>query len=68
MNIQTLRKHLPGARIGRASGRGKDRSISVAAAGLNYQIDPTRFASEKDLAEHLRSKIPVLTISNPPNL
>jgi len=62
MNLQRIKKQLPGALIGRAPGRRKDRPISVAVAKLSYQIDPTRFSSEDELAAHLRSKIPALTI------
>ncbi len=63
MNLNTLKKKLPGALIGRAPGRAKDRPISIAVAKLSYQIDPSRFASEEDLAAHLRSKIPALSIA-----
>ena len=66
MNLTTLKKKLPGALVGRAPGRARNRPISVAVAQLSYQVDPSRFSSEEDLAAHLRSKIPALNIAPSP--
>jgi hypothetical protein len=57
MNIRTLRKNLPGARVTRENRE----TIRVEAQGLTYRVDKTAGTSE-EAAALLRSKIPIMGI------
>lgn len=55
MRLSRLQAQLPNARV----TRDKPRQVHVRAAGLAYTFDTRRFASERELAEHARSLLPV---------
>ena len=60
MNLRTLRKEF-GKRAAVSRDRRK-REVTVSAAGLGYRADESRFGSERELAEHLKSKLPALSV------
>ena len=60
MNLRKVKKYFaPGTEVIR---QRKARLITVRSAGLSYTADETRFGSEQELAEHLNSKLPAITI------
>jgi hypothetical protein len=60
MNLKKLRAAM-GVGIEVSRDRRK-RVVTVQSSGLEYRADERRFGSEAELAEHLSSKLPALSI------
>lgn len=60
MKLRTLQRAFgPNVKVSRDR---RTRVVEVAAAGLRYRADETRFASESELAEYARSKMPIANL------
>ncbi len=63
MNLRKLKKEFGGQfAVTRNSRR---RTTTVKAAGLTYHVDEHRFSGEREVADHMRSKMPVANILPP---
>jgi hypothetical protein len=61
MNLKKLKKEF-GDQV--AVSRDRKRGIVTASArGLSYRAEESRFGTEHALAEHLKSKLPVLSVA-----
>jgi hypothetical protein len=60
MNLRKLKREFgPGIEVSR---NRKARVVTASAAGLTYRADERAFGSEQEMAEHLRTKLPVMRI------
>lgn len=63
MRIRKLKKE-----FGRGFEVSRDRRAKVAvvaAGGLSYSVQEAAFRSEAELAQHIKSKVPVATLRPP---
>jgi hypothetical protein len=62
MNLRKLRREMgKGVAVSRDRKSGEAR---VEACGLGYRVTEAAFGSERELAAFLKSKLPVMRISN----
>lgn len=60
MNLRKLKKEFgKGFEVSRDR---KLREVRVAAGGLGYTVEEKAFGTERELADYLRSKTPIMTV------
>jgi len=60
MNLRKLKKAV-GAGVELSRDR-KSRTVAASAGGLSYRLGEAAFSDEREMAEHLRSKLPVMAV------
>lgn len=60
MKIKELKKEF-GSGI-QVSRDRRARTVTASACGLKYHADERRFKNEREMAEHLKSKLPAVVV------
>jgi hypothetical protein len=62
MNLRRLKKEFGRGVEVEVSRDRKSRTVTAVAAGLSYRAEERAFGSEREMAEHLKSKLPAIRI------